>query len=263
MIADRNAHQIFFGVIALLFTASFVVTIVWCICMSAMAEMPMPGGWDMSMTWMLMPGQSLLGSVASFLGMWEVMMLAMMLPSLAPMLLRYREAVQKANTQCLNWLTVLVGLGYFMVWTVIGLAVFPLGIGLNAIFMQHKELSLMVPVAVGMVVLGVGLLQFSNWKWHQLAYCRALPFNGQTAPANADTALKHGLHLGVQCSRCSAGLMLVLLVIGMMNLWAMAIVTLAISIERLAPASKHVTGTVGAISIATGFFLIARAAGIL
>jgi predicted metal-binding membrane protein len=263
MIAYRNAHRPFFGIVALLFTASLVVTIVWCISMSAMAEMPMPGGWAMSMTWMLMPGQSGFDAVTSFLGMWEVMMLAMMLPSLVPMLLRYREAVQKANARRLNWLTVLVGLGYFTVWTIIGLAVFPLGIWFNAILMQHKGFSLMVPFAVGVVVLGVGLLQFSNWKWYQLACCRALPFNGKTAPANAGTALKHGLHLGVQCSRCSAGLMFILLVIGMMNLWAMDIITLAISIERLAPASKHVTGTVGAISIATGFFLIARAAGIL
>jgi predicted metal-binding membrane protein len=263
MIADRNAHRTFFGIIALLFTASLVVTIVWCISMSAMAEMPMPGGWDMSMTWMLMPGQSWFSAVAPFLGMWEVMMLAMMLPSLAPMLLRYREAVQKANARRLNWLTVMVGLGYFMVWTVIGLAIFPLGIWLNAIFMQYKAFALMVPVAVGVVILSVGLLQFSNWKWYQLACCRALPFNGQTASPNAGTALKHGLHLGVQCSRCSASLMFILLVIGMMNLWAMAIVTLAISVERLAPASKHVTGTIGAIGIGTGFFLIAQATGIL
>jgi predicted metal-binding membrane protein len=263
MIADRNAHQTFFGIIALLFTASLVVTIVLCISMSAMPGMSMPGGWDMSMTWMLMPGQSWFSAVASFLGMWEVMMLAMMLPSLVPMLLRYREAVQNANTRRLNWLTVLVGLGYFLVWTIIGLAIFLLGIWLNAIFMQYKAFALMVPVAVGVVILSVGLLQFSNWKWYQLACCRALPFGGQTAPANAGTALKHGLHLGVQCSRCSAGLMFVLLVIGMMNLWAMAIVTLAISIERLAPAGKRVTGIIGAIGIGAGFFLIARATGIL
>jgi predicted metal-binding membrane protein len=263
MIADRNAHRTFFGIVALLFAASLVVTIVWCISMSAMQEMPMPGGWGMSMTWMLMPGQSWFSAVVSFLGMWEVMMLAMMLPSLAPMLLRYREAVQKANAQRLNWLTVLVGLGYFTVWTIIGLALFPLGIGLNALFMQYKGLSLIVPIAVGVIVLTVGLLQFSNWKWYQLASCRALPFSGQTAPPNAGMALQHGLRLGVQCSRCSAGLMFILLVIGMMNLWAMAIITLAISVERLAPASKHVTGTIGAIGIGTGFFLIARATGIL
>jgi predicted metal-binding membrane protein len=86
-----------------------------------------------------------------------------------------------------------------------------------------------------------------------------LPFRGQKVPDNASTALKHGLSLGIQCSRCSAGLMFILLVIGMMNLFAMAIVTIAITFERLAPASKWVTRTIGAIGVGTGFFLIGQA----
>ena len=61
--------------------------------MSAMGEMPMPGGWTMSMAWMRMPGQTWPGAAASFFGMWIVMMVAMMLPSLVPMLWRYRQAV--------------------------------------------------------------------------------------------------------------------------------------------------------------------------
>ena len=46
----------------------------------------MPGGWSMSMAWMRMPGQTWPGAAASFLAMWAVMMVAMMLPSLVPML---------------------------------------------------------------------------------------------------------------------------------------------------------------------------------
>jgi len=41
--------EAFFGVSALLFAGSAAVTIVWCASMSAMGEMPMPGGWTMSM----------------------------------------------------------------------------------------------------------------------------------------------------------------------------------------------------------------------
>jgi hypothetical protein len=51
-------ERAFFGVSALLFAASAAVTIVWCASMSAMGEMPMPGGWTMSMAWMWMPGQT-------------------------------------------------------------------------------------------------------------------------------------------------------------------------------------------------------------
>jgi len=78
------------GVSGLFFVVSAAVTILWCASMSAMGEMPMPGGWTMSMAWMRMPEQTWPGAAASFLGMWVVMMVAMMLPSLVPMLWRYR-----------------------------------------------------------------------------------------------------------------------------------------------------------------------------
>ena len=61
-----------------------------------MGDMEMPDGWTMSMVWMRMPGQTWLGAAASFLGMWVIMMAAMMLPALVPTLLRYRRAVVRA-----------------------------------------------------------------------------------------------------------------------------------------------------------------------
>src|SRR6202042_1128208 len=107
----------FLGASALLFAASTALTIVWCTAMSGMNGMRMPGGWTMSMVWMRMPGQTWPGATASFLGMWVVMMIAMMLPSLAPMLWRYREAVGSKGETHLGRLTALVGVGYFLVWT--------------------------------------------------------------------------------------------------------------------------------------------------
>ncbi|WEX75180.1 DUF2182 domain-containing protein [Sinorhizobium numidicum] len=67
-------------------------------------------GWTMSMTWMRMPGQTWSAAAASFLGMWLVkMMMAMMLPSLVPMLRRYRQAVANAGEIRLGRLTTLEG----------------------------------------------------------------------------------------------------------------------------------------------------------
>jgi predicted metal-binding membrane protein len=130
--------------------------------MSAMGEMPMPGGWTMSMAWMRMPRQTWPGAAASFLGMWVVMMVAMMMPSLLP--------------------------------------------------------------------------------------------------ADAGMAWRHGLRLGLHCSHCCAGLMAILLVIGVMDLRAMAVVAAAISVERLAPAGERVARAIGAVVVGAGLFLIARAA---
>src|SRR5947209_13545165 len=125
MVPERASQQAFFGVSALLFAASTAATIVWCASMPAMSEMPMPGGWTMSMAWMRMPGKTWPGAAASFLGMWVVMMVAMMLPSLVPMLRRYREAVARSGETRLGRLTALVGAAYFFVWTMLGMAAFP------------------------------------------------------------------------------------------------------------------------------------------
>ena len=83
MAFERASQQAFWGVSALLFAVGAAVTVVWCTSMPPMGEMPMPGGWTMSMAWMRMPGQTWPGAAASFLGMWVAMMVAMMLPSLA------------------------------------------------------------------------------------------------------------------------------------------------------------------------------------
>src|SRR6266699_51150 len=136
MASERVSELIFLGVSALLFAVSVAVTIAWCTSMSAMGGMPMLGGWTMSMAWMRMPGQTWLGAAASFLGMWVVMMVAMMLPSLLPLLQRYRRAVGRTGETRLGRLTALVGAGYFFVWTVFGMAAFPLGVALAAVEMQ-------------------------------------------------------------------------------------------------------------------------------
>jgi predicted metal-binding membrane protein len=229
--------------------------------MSAMGGMPMPGGWSMSMAWMRMPEQSWPGAAASFLGMWVVMMVAMMLPVLIPMLWRYRQAVGRPDETRLNRLTALVGVGYFLVWTVNGMAAFPLGIALAAVEMEEPALARAVPIAVGVVVLIAGCLQFTAWKARHLACCREMPGHGRTLPADAGTAWRHGLRLGRHCSQCCAGLIAILLVIGVMDLRAMAVVAAAITIERLAPAGERVARAIGAVAVGAGLFLIARAAG--
>ena len=222
----------------------------------------MAGGWTMSMAWMRMPGQTWPGAVASFVGMWVVMMVAMMLPSLAPMLWRYHRAVGRTGETRLGRLTALVGMGYFFVWTVFGMAAFPLGVALAAVEMQHPALARTVPIAIGMVVLMAGAFQLTAWKARQLAYCSELPAPGRTLPAGARTAWRHGLRLGLHCSQCCVGLMAVLLVIGVMNLRAMAVVAAAITVERLAPAGKRVARATGTVVVGAGLFLIARAVGL-
>jgi predicted metal-binding membrane protein len=262
MALDRAAKGEFFGISALLFAVSAALTTLWCTSMSAMGGMLMPGGWTMSMAWMRMPGQTWPGAVASFTGMWIVMMVAMMLPSLAPTLWRYREALRRTGETRLGRLTALVGVGYFLVWTVFGMAVFPVGVALAAVEMQHQALAGAVPITAGVVVLMAGAFQFTSWKAHHLACCREAQGRGRTLRADAGTAWRYGLRLGVHCSYRCAGLTAILLVIGVMNLRAMAVITAAITAEGVAPAGGRVARAIGAVAVGSGLFLIARAVGL-
>jgi predicted metal-binding membrane protein len=259
----QQSQRSFLGISALLFAASAAVTIVWCKSMSALGGMQMPGDWTMSMAWMRMPGQSWLGAAGAFLGMWVVMMVAMMLPSLVPMLARYRRVVGSTGETRLWRLTVLVGLGYFSVWAAFGMLAFPVGVALATVTMQVPSLARAVPIATAVVVLIAGALQFSTWKARQLACCRGAS-GAVSVPRRRDigTVWRYGLRLGLHCTYCCAGLTAILLVTGVMDLRAMAIVAVAITLERLAPAGQRVARALGVVIVTVGVVLMIRAVGL-
>lgn len=257
MAFEGTSRRTFLAVSALLFTISTAVTVVWGASMSTMDGMPMPGGWTMSMTWM--PGQDWSGAVLSFLGMWVVMMVAMMMPSLVPMLLQYRQAIGAKQHKRVGLLTVLVGTGYFFVWAVFGIVVFPLGVAMANAAMQLPGLSRAVPVSASVVIFFAGLLQFTRWKTNQLACCRRAAGCRNSMPARTATALLQGLQFGLHCVQCCFGLIIILLVIGVMDLRMMTVVAAAITAERLAPAGIPVAQITGALVAGVGLFLIALA----
>jgi predicted metal-binding integral membrane protein DUF2182 len=146
--------------------------------------------------------------------------------------------------------------GYFFVWTVFGMADFPLGVAL---------------AAVEDAAAGAGARRSDRGRRggpdrrrvpvHRVG-CREAPGRDRTLPADAGTAWRHGLRLGLHCSYCCAGLTAILLVMGVMDLRAMAVVMAAITVERLAPAGERVARAIGAVVVGAGLFLIARAAGL-
>ena len=259
--SERAAERVFIGVSALVFALGAALTIVGCGSMSAMGGMTMPGDWTMSMAWMRMPGQSWGEAAASFAGMWIVMMIAMMQPSLTPMLLRYRRLVADRDGARRGALTALVAVAYYGVWTAVGLLAFPLVALLAQIEMQLPALARAVPLAIGAIVVIAGTLQFTSWKARHLAFCRETPERCCAAPATAASALRHGLRLGVHCAHCCFGLTLVLLAIGVMDLYAMGAVAAAITAERLAPAGQRVARAIGAVLIVGGTWLVAQGLG--
>lgn len=257
----RGPHHTFFGVSLLLFALCATITVSRCASMSKMGAMAMPGDWTMSMAWMRMPGQTWYGAAASFLVMWMVMMLAMMLPALTGMLSRYRRALCAADAPRIDSLAAIAGLAYFGVLTVIGIAAFPLGAALAAAAMHSPALARSFPVAAGAIVVAAGVVQFTAWKAHHLECCRRAPTHERILQAGPGSAWRYGLHLGVHCSYCCAPLTAILLVLGVMDLRAMIVVAVAITAERLLPIGLLFARGVGTSAIIAGLFLISHAIG--
>jgi predicted metal-binding membrane protein len=189
------------------------------------------------------------GAAAAFLGMWVAMMAAMMLPSVAPALWRYRVAAVAAPA----------GFAYLGVWTAIGAAAYALGIALANFripLLALADFSAVVdfgPRSDGVIVVAAGLVQFTRWKSRRLACCRR---SVHAVATDGITAWRQGLRLGLDCAASCANLMAVLWVLGMMDLVVMALVTAAITVERLAPRSELAMRAIGAVTVATGLAMV-------
>jgi predicted metal-binding membrane protein len=260
--AGRASDAPFVGLTAILFGTSATLTTCWSRSMSAMPGMPMPGGWTMSTTWMRMPGATWVAAGTSFLEMWVVMMVAMMLPALTPALCRYRHAFSRIDSRSRDRLTAIAGAGYFVVWTVVGVVVYPVGSLLATMAMDRPDVARLVPTAIGVLVVGAGLLQLSAWKARRLAACREHPEHSRPLAEDARSAWRHGLRLGWHCGLACANLMAIALVLGVMNVRPMAIVAAAITIERLGPTRANVTRPLGGAVVGLGIVILARAAGL-
>ncbi len=261
-LAGLVPERTFLAACALLFLACVAGTIYWARSMSA--SMAMPGAWTAPMVWVKVPGQNWPEAIATFLEMWIVMMAAMMLPMLVPTLVRYRRGLRGNGVTRTGGLAALAGAGYFSVWALLGAVIYVPGVLLTAAETQSMTLAALAPFATGIILLAAGCLQLSAWKVHQLT-CdlnpQALGQNPSQDPPSSRNAWQYGLRLGLHCSRCCSGLMLMLLVTGLMDLRVMAAVAIAITLEQLAPAPAFAARTIGVIAILAGIFIFAQALG--
>ena len=216
------------------------------------------GAGTTSMMWMSEPGRTWMAAGGTFLETWVAMMAAMMLPSLTPLLLRYREASAAAGDTRIDTSTALLGMGYFAVWTALGFVAYALGTAVAAVAGHLPVGPRAGSMAVGVLVVIGGLLQLTEWNAHHVACCRELAVE-RTWRSNGGTPWKQGLTLGLHCACCSALPMAILLVPGGMSLLTMSIVTAAITVERVAPRSSRLARALGAL--AAGSILVLLAIG--
>ena len=210
----------------------------------ARGAMPMRGGWTMSMAWMRMGG-SWPRSFAMFVAMWTLMMIAMMLPSLAPVMLRHRRPVRVAIT-------------YFAIWAAAGALIYPIGVACAQLEMRWPS---RVPLIGGLMIALAGLAQLMRWKMRELDRCRDRSCCRPGRNSGPRQSLRDGVRLGVHCVSCCAPLIAILCVAGVMDPYAMVVVGAAITAERLARWPHRTARVIGVCAIAYGVasIVLARA----
>lgn len=254
--ADAAPRRAFALGCIVLFVGCAAATVSAGVSMSAMAALPMRGGWSLSMHWLAMCGRNAPAQMAAWLGMWSTMMVAMMLPAVAPNLWRYRCAAMHADATHPTALTVCMGVGYLLVWIAMGAVISVLGTTLATGLLERLTLARAAPLAMGAVLMLAGALQCTAWKARQLAHCRHWPANVDIPPPHLFRAWRAGLRLGCHCVASCAGLTAILLVGGAMDLRVMAVVTSAITAERLSFHGDRVARAIGVLALVAGLWRV-------
>jgi len=186
--------------------------------------------------------------------MWWVMMVAMMLPSAAPMILLYARAVPAAARPATESFT----LGYLLIWgffsLVATLAQWRLA---TAALLSSMAMATSSPSLAAALLIAAGVYQISPWKDACLRECRnpAIFLSRHYRPGWTG-ALRLGARHGAWCVGCCWMLMALLFVGGIMNLAWIAVLTLLVALEKLLPWGRAMSILAGAGCILLGWAIL-------
>jgi predicted metal-binding membrane protein len=198
-------------------------------------------------------------SVSVFLTMWATMMVAMMLPTVAPFVLAHLAVTRRRGRGVYPTLVFIAG--YLLVWTVVG--VVPLIIyKLFAQLSDDAAHSQWLPAVAGMVLVAAGAYQFTGWKRYCLDQCQS-PFAfiaSHDFAGGAISSLRAGGIHGALCLGCCWALTSVPLVVGLMNLMWMIGIFVLFFVEKSWRYGLVLAKTAGSLLIVLGAVVVARPA---
>jgi predicted metal-binding membrane protein len=195
-------------------------------------------------------------TLAPFLGLWLVMMAAMMLPSVAPVAVLWTRLIAGAPAGSERVLRMSLFLaGYLLVWTSVGAVAFAVLTGTERLLTASPTGAKWLGVVI---FVAAGVYQLTPWKDWCLRQCRSpigaliyyLGFKGRGRD------LRVGLHHGATCTGCCWGLMILLVAVGVMNVVAMAALAVVIFAEKLWRHGKPFGQAVGIVLVAAGVLAI-------
>jgi predicted metal-binding membrane protein len=179
------------------------------------------------------------GSLGFFLGVWVVMMAAMMFPSIAPMVLmfaRIQEGRQERGQDVPAGLTALFVVGYLVSWAAAGLIGYGLYVLGRAAFGDTFAWDNAGPYLAGGIIVAAAIYQLTPLKDMCLRYCRSplMFFLNHSRPGRLG-AVRMGVEHGGFCVGCCWMLMAALFALGVMSIGWMAFIAALIAIEKLLP----------------------------
>lgn len=192
------------------------------------------------------PGTDL-GGLGWYLGIWVTMTAAMMLPTAVPAARRVARVARRVPT-------LLFTTGYLAVWTVYGLAAYGIFRLVDALDLGWLAWHRGAPYAVGAVVVAAGLYELTPFKRLSLRRCRNA--------AGGRNAFGGGLAHGFDCVGCSGPLMAVLFALGVMSLFWMAVVAVAIFVEKVLPRGPRFAPAFAVALVALGIWVAVSPASV-
>jgi predicted metal-binding membrane protein len=163
------------------------------------------------------------GSFWFFAAAWVTMMAAMMLPGAAPAMARHARARGRLRAAPL-----FLG-SYLAVWALVGVAVY-------ALIRPHG------PIAAGAVVIAAGAYELTPVKRHFRQACHE--------------AAGSGMRFGLRCAGSCVGLMGMLVALGVMSLFWMAVIAVATCAQKLLPAKAAIDVPVAVAIVGLGLLIV-------
>jgi predicted metal-binding membrane protein len=195
-------------------------------------------------------------SLGPFLFFWTIMMAAMMLPALSPMVsIRYKRLRERSRSLLAPSIRLgMFLLGYLLVWGCFGLPIFFLGLLSNQLVLHAPLLGVGLGI---MLFVFAGIYQMTPLQRRYLAHCNPSLSHCTCVPRDAHVRslfsdLKAGGLHSISCFGCCGNLMIVLLAVGLMNLFWMVLITLVIFIEKVWHGADRLNSLIGIALIAYG-----------
>jgi predicted metal-binding membrane protein len=197
--------------------------------------------------------------------MWAIMMVAMMVPSVAPMVLTFAAVNRKRREQERPFVpTSVFLLGYLAVWTAFSALATGAQWVLHSTTLLSASMVLTSPLAGSLCLAAAGLFQLTSLKRACLVHCRnPLAFLMTEWREGVEGAWLMGLRHGAYCLGCCWLLMALLFVAGVMNLAWVAVLSAFVLLEKILPERYRVSRISGWLLMGWGAWLLAMGSGIL